>query len=150
MAKKQLFEIGNNRDRQLAIKIFDDYTFDTVYLQTDNGLIIEKNKEGDPVAAYEHQYKNLYFCTGYKKLVPRCMIIPIHNRDTLLELHNILNNEDKAKRLSRVNYINNIAKNRAESLRRSLSESWKVHRITLAMFWCVIILAVAIGLKAAF
>lgn len=144
MAKKQLFEIGSNRNKQMQLRLYDDYTFDTVFLETDSGLIIEK-LDNEPVAAFEHQYKNLYYCAGYKNFLPRCMIIPGHNRDTLLELHNVLSKDDKP--MNRTVYINNIAKNRAESLRKTAGESWKVHRITLAMFWCVIILAICIGLK---
>lgn len=147
MAKKQLFEIGNDRNKQLQLRLYDDYTFDTMSLETDiSGLIIEKVND-EPVAAFEHPYKNLYFCEGYKKLVPRCMIIPGHNRDTLLEFHKVLSEDDKP--LNRRVFVNNIAKNRAESLRKSSKESWKVHRITLAMFWCAIILAICIGLKVA-
>ena len=133
----------------MQLRLYDDYTFDTRLLETDSGLIIEK-VDNEPVAAFEHQYKNLYFCEGYKNLVPRCMIIPGHNRDTLLELHNVLDKEDKVKKLNRTNYVNDIAKNRAKSLRKTAGESWKVHRITLAMFWCAIILAICIGLKVAF
>lgn len=139
----KIFELGDKQNKQAQLRLYDDYTFKIEYLETGDGLIIKKDND-EPIEAFDHRYKNMYFTEGYKD-IPRCMLVPGYSRDSLLELHDVLNDDERPNKNN--HYINNIAKNRAESLRRTPRESWKVTRITLAMFWVCIILALCIGLR---
>lgn len=142
-SKNSLFEIGDVNDRKLQLRIYDDRTFDFKLLETESALLIEK-KDGNPIAAFEDPYANEYYFPGFRD-IKEGMIIPGFNRDTLLELHPVVDDEKKPNQGQ--TYINEIAKNRARNLRHVPKETWQTNRITVAMFWISIILAVWIGLQ---
>ena len=132
----------------MQLFLHDDDSFEFRSMPMESTCLIEK-KDGEEVAAYKHYFKSEYFFEGYKG-IPSDMVTLGYPRDIILELHDILDEDEKPPRDGNLSspFITAIAENRCYKLESQMPKGLLADKVVMTLLIIAVLFAIFVGIKA--
>ena len=142
---------GPPKEKRTQLYFRDDGGFQFRKLDIEDTFLVEKNRNGEVIKAWMMRYKLLRRFDGYKG-VGSDMVTISYARDIVFDPFKQLNDNEKpekGKQLIKA-FIKKIAEAKCYQHERTAKGSTITEKITLFLGITMVLLAVAIGIKAAF
>ena len=146
---KNIFGVPKERGTQLYFR--DDGGFHFRTLDIEDTFVVEKNKQKEAVKAWMMRYKLLKRFDGFKS-IGADMVTVSYGRDIVFDPFRQLNESEvpeKGKALIK-DFIKRIAEAKCYQHERTAKGSTLVEKVVIYMGAVMVLLALAIGIKAAF